>query len=91
MIYMMQCTRPDIYNTVRVLARHISAPRLVHVKGICTVMKYVVATQNGGLVLSTNTVWNGYVDLSLRSMTGHIPTMQLTQMAEGVSLMVWHF
>ena len=36
-----------------------SAPRLAHVKAMKTLMKYVVATKNRGLVLAPDTVWGG--------------------------------
>ena len=35
------------------------APKTVHVKALQTLMKYIVATKNRGLVLSPDTVWNG--------------------------------
>ena len=59
MMFMMQWSRPDIYNAVRGLARHMSAPREAHVKAMGTAMKYVVATRNRGLVLAPDTVWDG--------------------------------
>ena len=59
MMFMMQWSRPDIYNAVRGLARHMSAPREAHVKAMGTAMKYVVATRNRGLVLAPYTVWDG--------------------------------
>ena len=36
-----------------------SAPRLAHVKALKTLMKYVVATKNRGLVLAPDTVLDG--------------------------------
>ena len=43
MMFMMQWTRSDVYNAVRRLTRHIMyVPRLLHIKAIGTVMKYIV-------------------------------------------------
>ena len=43
-----------------------SATRLAHVEVMKTLMKYLVATKNRGLVLSPDTVWNGSREFKFR-------------------------
>ena len=50
-MYIMQWSRPDIFNAVRNCARHMSKPNKVHQKALKNLMSYVVATKNRGLVL----------------------------------------
>jgi len=70
MMFMMQWSRPDIYNAVRGLARHMSAPREAHVKAMGTAMKYVMATRNRGLVLAPDTVWDGGKSFNRNTVNG---------------------
>ena len=58
-MFVMQWSRPDIYNTTRGLARHMSAPRLVHMEIMYTLMRYLIRMKNRGLVLAPDTVWDG--------------------------------
>ena len=59
LMYVMQYSRPEIYNATRGQSRHMKAPREAHAKALQTLMKYVVATKNRGLVLAPTTLWNG--------------------------------
>jgi hypothetical protein len=51
-MFMMQWSRPDIFNAVQGLARHMTAPREAHVRALMTLMKYVTHTKHRGLVIS---------------------------------------
>ena len=53
-MYMMQWSRLDIFNAVHGLARHMTAPKEAHVRAL----KYVVSTENRGLVLSPKERWS---------------------------------
>lgn len=59
MMFMMQWSRPDIYNAVRSLARHMHAPTEEHNAALHYCMKYVVSTPERGLVLRPEGTWNG--------------------------------
>ena len=48
LMHMMQYSRPEIYNTVRDLARHMKSPMQVHYNAMLRVMKYCVETPNRG-------------------------------------------
>ena len=52
-MYMLQRSCPDIFNTVRRLARHMTVPREAHVQALMTLIRYVVSTVNRGLVLAS--------------------------------------
>ena len=45
-MFMMQWSCPDIFNAVRGLARHMTAPREAHVRALMTLMKYVTHTKH---------------------------------------------
>ena len=59
MMFMMQWSRPAIYNVVRGLARHMSVSKEAHVKVMTNAIKHIVATRNRGLVLAPDAVWDG--------------------------------
>ncbi len=61
-MYMMQWSRPEIYNATRGLARHMSGPRLAHEKGLKHLMRYLVNTKNRGLELAPTRLWDGSSD-----------------------------
>jgi hypothetical protein len=61
-MFIMQWSRPDIYNATRALSRHMSAPTTVHEEALRRLMKYVVATRNRGLILSPDAIWDGSSD-----------------------------
>jgi hypothetical protein len=61
-MYVMQWSRPDIYNASRGLARQMSAPRVPHMKALTHLIHYVTSTPERGLVLKPNRVWNGDKD-----------------------------
>lgn len=58
-MYMMQWSRPDIYNATRDLARHMAAPAAQHEKALRHLIHYVTSTPNRGLTLSPDRVWYG--------------------------------
>ncbi len=51
-MHMMQYSRPDTYNAVRDLARHMTKATQVHYDAILRLMKYVDDTSDRGLVLN---------------------------------------
>ncbi len=51
-MHMMQYSRPDTYNAVRDLARHMTSVRQVHMDAMLRLMKYVDNTRDRGLVLN---------------------------------------
>jgi hypothetical protein len=65
-MFIMQWSRPEIYNATRGCARQMSAPRLAHKKALTHLMRYIVATKNRGLILSPTRVWDGSRDFKFR-------------------------
>jgi len=59
LMHMMQYSRPEIYNAVRDLARHMKSPTQVHYNAMLRVMKYCVETPNRGLTLEPEGEWDG--------------------------------
>ena len=60
-MFLMQWSRPDIFNAVRGLARHMTAPREAHVRALMTLLKYVTHTKERGLVIAPRDMWTtGY-------------------------------
>ncbi len=51
LMHMMQYSRPEIYNAVRDLSRHMTHPTQVHFDAMLRVMKYCVDTPDRGLTL----------------------------------------
>ena len=79
-MFIMQWSRPEIYNATRGQARHMSAPREPHKIALEKLMRYIVATKERGLVLKPNALWDGNLDLNSRFLVGPIRTMQRTLM-----------
>ena len=60
-MFMMQWSCPDIFNAVRGLARHMTAPREAHVRALMTLIKYVTHTKHRGLMIAPKEMWStGY-------------------------------
>ena len=60
-MFMMQWSRPDIFNAVQGLARNMTAPREAHVRALMTFVNYIMHTNNRGLVLVPEEPWStGY-------------------------------
>ena len=57
-MHMMQYSRPDTYNAVRNLARHMMCSTQVHYEAMSRIMKYVNDTSDRGLVLNPARKWN---------------------------------
>ena len=66
MLYMSQWSRPETLNAVRGLTRQMSDPRISHVKALEYAMRYIVATEDRGLTLAPDRVWNGSMDFKWR-------------------------
>ena len=69
-MYIMQWSRPEIYDATRNLARHMQGPRPAHVKALNTLIRYLLATPNCGLVIEPDSVWNGDKDFEFE-IHGH--------------------
>jgi hypothetical protein len=57
-MHMMQYSRPDTYNTVCDLARHMTSAMQVHMDAMLRLMKYVDDTRDRGLVLNPTQKWD---------------------------------
>ncbi|CAM8917314.1 unnamed protein product [Rhodiola kirilowii] len=65
LMYLMNCTRPDIAYTVSRLARYTSNPGTIHWNAIVRILKYLRATRNYGLHYTRYPeVIEGYTDAS---------------------------
>jgi len=62
LMHMMQYSRPEIYNSVRDLARHMTVAGEEHFEAMLRVMKYCVDTPDRGLVLKPEGEWDGKPD-----------------------------
>jgi hypothetical protein len=51
-MHMMQYSRPDTYNVVRNLVRHMMSATQVHYEAMLRMMKYIDDTSDRGLVLN---------------------------------------
>jgi len=58
-MHMMQYSRPDTYNAVHNLARHVTKVTQVHYDAMLRMMKYVDDTSDRGLVLNPMRKWDG--------------------------------
>jgi len=58
-MHMMQYSRPDTYNAVRDLARHMMKVTQGHYDAMLRMMKYVDDTSDRGLVLNPTRKWDG--------------------------------
>jgi hypothetical protein len=59
LIHLVRWSRPDVWNSVRGLSRHMSKPNNKHVDAMHRVMKYLVAMKDKGLYIQPNQKWNG--------------------------------
>jgi hypothetical protein len=50
-MYIMQWSRPDVYNAGRSLARYMHAPNESHWKALHYCLAYIMGTSNQGLVI----------------------------------------
>eukprot|EP00798_Chlamydomonas_sp_ICE-L_P028940 gene28939-biopygen32817 len=54
LLYLANCTRPDISYAVRIIARHMRTPHFAHLKSAKHLLKYCIATQDLGLSFGTD-------------------------------------
>ena len=59
LLHMMRWSRPDVYNSVRDMSRHMSGVASVHIRAMHRTMKHVVTTENRGWQLKPNRKWDG--------------------------------
>ena len=57
-MYMMQWSYPDKFNAVHRLARHVMAPREAYVQALMSLIRYMLSTENRGLVLAPKERWS---------------------------------
>jgi hypothetical protein len=85
LLYLAQCTRPDIAFAVSVLARYSSAPTIRHWKGVKDILRYLRGTIDMGLFYANKSMDSptivGYADAGYlsdphrgRSQTGYVFT-----------------
>ncbi|XP_063938117.1 secreted RxLR effector protein 161-like [Daucus carota subsp. sativus] len=69
LMYLANCTRPDIAFSVNLLARHSSAPTRRHWTGVKQIFRYLRGTMDMGLFYSKDSKIElvGYVDVGYRS------------------------
>ena len=69
LMYLANCTRPDIAFAVNLLARYSSTPTRRHWVGVKTILRYLQGTQDLGLWYSRKWVFSmvGYVDAGYMS------------------------
>ncbi|XP_070663600.1 secreted RxLR effector protein 161-like [Malus domestica] len=83
LLYLAQCTKPDIVFSVNLLARYNSAPTIRHWNGVKDVLRYLRRTTDMGFFYSKNStndqVFVGYADADFlsdphkaRSQTGYL-------------------
>mmetsp|Transcript_12683 Transcript_12683/g.27423 ORF Transcript_12683/g.27423 Transcript_12683/m.27423 type:complete len:222 (-) Transcript_12683:2590-3255(-) len=85
-MYMMQWSGPEVYNCMRGLARHMSAPRLAHMEAMKYLMRYIVSTKTEGWCWPRILCGMAAENFCFGFMADPIWTMQPTQMTGGVSL-----
>ena len=56
LLWIALLTRPDIANVVRAVARHCSAPKLIHWKAACSILGYAVRTSSFGIYFQKGTL-----------------------------------
>ena len=66
MMFMMQWSRPEIYNSVRGMSRQMSEPREAHKQAMYAAMKYIRSTPNRGWCLNPTVGWDGSKDFAHR-------------------------
>jgi hypothetical protein len=86
LLYLGNCTRPDISFAVSALARHIREPSTVHWTFAKDLLRYCLATRDEGLVFSglqynpTDPMFaEGYCDSDYASCTMHLKGEQITR------------
>ncbi len=75
-MHMIQYSRPDTYNAVCNLARHMTVVTQVHFDAMLRMMKYINDTNDRGLVLNLMHKWNRRKDHEFIISGGVIPTIQ---------------
>jgi hypothetical protein len=61
-MHMMQYSRPDIYQAVQNLARHMGSAKKLHLDAMFRMMKYVSNMNERGLTLNPTQKWDGSKD-----------------------------
>ena len=82
-MYMIPWSYPDTLNAVCRLARHMTVPREAHIWALMTLIRYMISTENRGLVLLRI---YGVSSTILTSMVNQTWIMQQILMMIGISL-----
>jgi hypothetical protein len=61
-MFIIQWSRPDLYNTGRSLGRYMHAPNESHWKALHYCLAYIMGTKNRGLVIKPSRLWDGSKD-----------------------------
>ena len=61
-MHMMKSSRPKIFNATRSLTRLMHSPNSTHEKALKHLIHYDISTENCGLVIKPNRVWDGSPD-----------------------------
>jgi hypothetical protein len=71
LIYLMQCSRPDICYSVSILSRYMQQPRELHWRFVKKLLKYIELTKHYSLVYTKTTLLEikGYTDSDYGSST----------------------
>ena len=67
LLYLAQCTRPDIAFSVNLLARFNSAPTRRHWNGVKHILRYLRGTTDLGLFYSRESTLKGYANFGYLS------------------------
>jgi hypothetical protein len=87
-MHMMQYLRPDIYQVVQDLARHMGSATKLHLDAMFRMMKYASNMNERGLTLNPTQKWDDSKDHKLLLMVEAIWTMQKTRRHERVFLVM---
>jgi len=91
-MHMMQYSRPDTYNAVRDLARHMMPATQVHSDTMLRMMKYVDDTSDRGLVLNLTRKWDGNKEhefiISGRSDSNYAKDTQMQKSISGYRVLL---
>jgi hypothetical protein len=91
-MHMMQYSRPDTYNAVHYLARHMTCATQVHYDAMLRMMKYADDTSDRGLVLNLRRKWDGSKEhefiISGRSDSDYAKDMQMQKSISGYRVLL---
>ena len=91
-MHIMQYSRPDTYNAVCDLERHMTSATQVHLDAMLRLIKYVSDTKERGLVLNPTRSWDGTKDhefiISGRSNSDYAKDTQMRKSISGYRVLL---